>query len=370
MKKRILSIFITAIVLLPFILSASALSDDEALVRKRAYYAGIESSLSLLSRNLGTLENVQIQKIVVRSPKDLTTETDVQEFTVSQSQKDDSLLEILSPSHVLPIRVYVQLAASENGIQQNYLFEHTLSYGSLFSLVPLTSPEQSESGSTQSVYYIALKALDSEQGHLIAPGAAYYIDDYYFDIDLSDYQNTGHSLSIPLQQSDDSTTALFPLIRKRAYYRNIEQGLSLLGRLHAEYGLSNLQVKRIIVASSSDCTSEADVDKALEAYANKRSKFSPVTISILYSASDGNNTQDYVFTYDPSFPSTFSQNQFSSSPDYITIFLTSFNNKASYFNNYSDCLAPGIAYSSNLGGTYYLDIDLNDYQSSGHSLAV
>ena len=91
MKKRILSIFITAIVLLPFILSASALSDDEALVRKRAYYAGIESSLSLLSRNLGTLENVQIQKIVVRSPKDLTTETDVKEFTVSQSQKDDSL---------------------------------------------------------------------------------------------------------------------------------------------------------------------------------------------------------------------------------------------------------------------------------------
>ena len=156
MKKRILSIFITAIVLLPFILSASALSDDEALVRKRAYYAGIESSLSLLSRNLGTLENVQIQKIVVRSPKDLTTETDVKEFTVSQSQKDDSLLEILSPSHVLPIRVYVQLAASENGIQQNYLFEHTLSYSSLFSLVPLTSPEQSESGSTQSVYYICL----------------------------------------------------------------------------------------------------------------------------------------------------------------------------------------------------------------------
>lgn len=102
MKKRILSIFITAIVLLPFILSASALSDDEALVRKRAYYAGIESSLSLLSRNLGTLENVQIQKIVVRSPKDLTTETDVKEFTVSQSQKDDSLLEILSPSMFFP----------------------------------------------------------------------------------------------------------------------------------------------------------------------------------------------------------------------------------------------------------------------------
>ena len=249
MKKRILSIFITAIVLLPFILSASALSDDEALVRKRAYYAGIESSLSLLSRNLGTLENVQIQKIVVRSPKDLTTETDVKEFTVSQSQKDDSLLEILSPSHVLPIRVYVQLAASENGIQQNYLFEHTLSYSSLFSLVPLTSPEQSESGSTQSVYYIALKALDSEQGHLIAPGAAYYIDDYYFDIDLSDYQGAGHSLSIPLQQSGDSSSALFPLIRKRAYYRNIEQGLSFLERLHAEYGLSNLQVKRIIVSS-------------------------------------------------------------------------------------------------------------------------
>lgn len=367
MKKRILSIFITAIVLLPFILSASALSDDEALVRKRAYYAGIESSLSLLSRNLGTLENVQIQKIVVRSPKDLTTETDVKEFTVSQSQKDDSLLEILSPSHVLPIRVYVQLAASENGIQQNYLFEHTLSYSSLFSLVPLTSPEQSESGSTQSVYYIALKALDSEQGHLIAPGAAYYIDDYYFDIDLSDYQGAGHSLSIPLQQSGDSSSALFPLIRKRAYYRNIEQGLSFLERLHAEYGLSNLQVKRIIVSSSSDCISEADVDKALEDYAQKRSKFTPVKISILYSASDGNN---HVFDSNPSFPSTFSPFDFSSSPDDIALALKIFNNHAFYLNNYGDCLAPGIAYTTTLGGTYYLDIDLSDYQAQGHSLLI
>lgn len=361
MKKRLLSILITVIALVPFILSAFAFSDNEALVRKRAYYAGIENSLSLLSQNLGALENVQIQKIVITSPEDLTTETAVKEFTVKQSQKFVSL------SH---IDVYIQFSASENGIQQDYLFDHYLSHGSIYNLAPLTAPEQSETGSSQAVYYTALKQLDSDNDRLVAPGAAYYGGNYYFDIDLSDYQNTGHSLSIPLQQSDDSTTALFPLIRKRAYYRNIKQGLSLLGRLHAEYGLSNLQVKRIIVASSSDCTSEADVDKALEAYANKRSKFSPVTISILYSASDGNNTQDYVFTYDPSFPSTFSQNQFSSSPDYITIFLTSFNNKVSYFNNYSDCLAPGIAYSSNLGGTYYLDIDLNDYQSSGHSLAV
>ena len=361
MKKRLLSILITVIALVPFILSAFAFSDNEALVRKRAYYAGIENSLSLLSQNLGALENVQIQKIVITSPEDLTTETAVKEFTVKQSQKFVSL------SH---IDVYIQFSASENGIQQDYLFDHYLSQGSIYNLAPLTAPEQSETGSSQAVYYTALKQLDSDNDRLVAPGAAYYGGNYYFDIDLSDYQNTGHSLSIPLQQSDDSTTALFPLIRKRAYYRNIEQGLSLLGRLHADYGLSNVQVKRIIVACSSDCTSEADVDKALVAYANKRSKFSPVTISILYSASDGNNTQDYVFTYDPSFPSTFSQNQFSSSPDYITIFLTSFNNKSSYFNNYSDCLAPGIAYSSNLGGTYYLDIDLNDYQSSGHSLAV
>lgn len=361
MKKRLLAIFITVIALVPFILSVSAFSDDEALARKRAYYAGIESTLSLLSRNLGTLENVQIQKIVVSSPKDFTTETDVKEFTVSQSQKAFALSYI---------KVYVQFSASENGAQQDYLFDHYLSFGSDHNPVPLTASEQSESGSNQSIYYNILKQLDSGNGRLVAPGIAYYAGDYHLDIDLSDYQNTGHSLSIPLQQSDDSTIALFPLIRKRAYYRNVEQGLSLLGRLHADYGLSNIQVKRIIVASSSDCTSEADVAKALAAYANKQSKFSPVTISISYSASDGNNTQDYVFTYDPSFPSTFSPNQFSSSPDYITSFLTSFNNNASYFNNYSDCLAPGIAYSSNLGGTYYLDIDLNDYQSSGHSLAV
>lgn len=364
MKKRLLSILITVIALVPFILSAFAFSDNEALVRKRAYYAGIENSLSLLSQNLGALENVQIQKIVVTSPEDLTTETAVKEFTVKQSQKFFSL----SPHH---INVYIQFSASENGIQQDYLLDHTLSLGSIYDLAPLTAPEQSKFASSQSVYYIALERLDSDNGHLVAPGAAYYGGFYYFDIDLSDYQNTGHSLSIPLQQSDDSTTALFPLIRKRAYYRNIEQGLSRLGELRAHYGLSNAQVKRIIVASSSDCTSEADVDKALEAYANKRLKltFPPIEISVLYSASDGNNTRDYVFTYDPSRPSTFFPNQFSSSPDDRTTFLTWFNNDASRFNDYGECLAPGIAYNSSTG-KYYLDIDLNDYQSSGHSLAV
>lgn len=357
MKKRLLSILITVIALVPFILSAFAFSDNEALVRKRAYYAGIENSLSLLSQNLGALENVQIQKIVVRSPEDLTSETAVKEFTVKQSQKFFSLSNI---------KVFIQFSASENGIQQDYLFDQFLSIGSVYDLAPLTAPEQSKFGSSQAVYYIALEQLDSDNGRLVAPGAAYDGGDYYFDIDLSDYQNTGHSLSIPLQQSDDSTTALFPLIRKRAYYRNIEQGLSRLGELRAHYGLSNAQVKRIIVASSSDCTSEADIDKALEAYANKRLTLtlSPVKISILYSASDGNNTQDYVFDYDPSFPSYFSPNQFSSSPDY-----TSFNYAAARFNNYGECLAPGIAYRSSVG-RYYLDIDLNDYQSSGHSLAI
>lgn len=362
MKKRLLSILITVIALVPFILSAFAFSDNEALVRKRAYYAGIENSLSLLSQNLGALENVQIQKIVVRSPEDLTTETAVKEFTVKQSQKFFSL----SPH----ISVDIQFSASENGIQQDYLLHHALSLGSIYDLAPLAAPGQSKIALNQEVYYSALKQLDSDNGHLVAPGAAYYDGTYYFDIDLSDYQNTGHSLSIPLQQSDDSTTALFPLIRKRAYYRNIEQGLSRLGELRAYYGLSNAQVKvkRIIVASSSDCTSEADVDKAL---ANKRLTLisPPIKISILYSASDGNNTQDYVFTYFPSFPSTVFPNQFSSSPDDRTTFLTSFNNDASRFNDYGDCLAPGIAYNSTMG-KYYLDIDLNDYQSSGHSLAV
>ena len=365
MKKRLLSILITVIALVPFILSAFAFSDDEALVRKRAYYAGIENSLSLLSQNLGALENVQIQKIVVRSPKDLTTETAVKEFTVKQSQKFFSF----SPL----IKVFIQFSASENGIQQDYLLNHTLSLVSIYDLAPLNAPEQSKFGSSRDVYYIALEQLDSDNGRLVAPGAAYYGGDYYFDIDLSDYQNTGHSLSIPLQQSDESTTALFPLIRKRAYYRNIEQGLSRLGELRAYYGLSNAQVKvkRIIVASSSDCTSEADVDKALEAYANKRLTLTspPIEISILYSASDGNNTQDYVFTYVPSRPSAVLPNQFSSSPDDRTTFLTSFNKDASRFNNYGECLAPGIAYSSIIG-SYYLDIDLNDYQSSGYSLVI
>ena len=366
MKKSIAALALSVMLCFVCIISASAVSElspDEALTRKRAYYAGIENSLSLLSQNLGALENVQIQKIVVTSPEDLTTETAVKEFTVKQSQK------FFSP--LRHINVYIQFSASENGIQQDYLLNHTLSLGSIYDLAPLNAPEQSKFASSRAVYYIALEQLDSDSGSLVAPGAAYYIGNYYFDIDLSDYQNTGHSLSIPLQQSDDSTTALFPLIRKRAYYRNIEQGLSRLGELRAHYGLSNVQVKRIIVASSSDCTSEADVDKALEAYANKRLKltFSPIEISILYSASDGNNTQDYVFTYVPSRPSAVLPNQFSSSPDHRTTFLTWFNKDASRFNDYGDCLAPGIAYSSIIG-RYYLDIDLNDYQSSGYSLVI
>ena len=362
MKKSIAALALSVMLCFVCIISASAVSElspDEALTRKRAYYAGIENSLSLLSQNLGALENVQIQKIVVTSPKDLTTETAVKEFTVKQSQKIFSLF-----PHV--IDVYIQFSASENGIQQDYLLHHALSLSSVYNLAPLAAPGQSKIALNQAVYYIALEQLDSDNDRLVAPGAAYDGGKYYFDIDLSDYQNTGHSLSIPLQQSDDSTTALFPLIRKRAYYRNIEQGLSRLGELRAHYGLSNAQVKRIIVASSSDCTSEADVDKALEAYANKRLTltFPPIEISVLYSASDGNNTRDYVFTYDPSSPSSFSPDEFSSSPDY-----TSFNYDASYFNNYGDCLAPGIAYSS-IMRRYYLDIDLNDYQSSGYSLVI
>ena len=101
MKKRLLSILITVIALVPFILSAFAFSDNEALVRKRAYYAGIENSLSLLSQNLGALENVQIQKIVVTSPEDLTTETAVKEFIVKESQKSFSLF----PAPVLSMSI-------------------------------------------------------------------------------------------------------------------------------------------------------------------------------------------------------------------------------------------------------------------------
>lgn len=360
MKKRLLFIFITVIILLPFMLSASAISDDEALIRKRAYYAGIESSLSLLSKNLGTLENVQIQKIVVDSPKDFITEDDVKEFVVAQSQK------FLSHAGV---RVFVQFLASENGVQQNYLFNHFLSIGSTYDIAPLTAPEQSETGSGQSVYYFALDRLNPNNDRLVAPGLANYGNYYYLDIDLSDYQNTGHSLSVPFQQADDSSAALFPLIRKRAYYRNIEQGLSLLERTHTLYGLSSIQIKRIIVTSSSDCTSEADVDKVLETYEQGRFQLTPIKISILYSASNGISTQDRVFDYNPSSPSTFSPFSFSSSPDDISLALTSFYNHASYFNNYDSCLAPGIAYAK-IFETYYLDIDLSDYQAQGHSLLI
>lgn len=49
--------------------------------------------------------------------------------------------------------------------------------------------------------------------------------------------------------------------------------------------------------------------------------------------------------------------------------ISNYNDAVTCLANYGTHIAPGIAKGS-FGGSYYLDIDLNDYQAQGHSLLI
>ena len=49
--------------------------------------------------------------------------------------------------------------------------------------------------------------------------------------------------------------------------------------------------------------------------------------------------------------------------------ISNYNDAITDLADYGTHIAPGIAKDS-FGGSYYLDIDLNDYQSSGYSLVI
>ena len=73
-RKRFFSFFFTLLISASFLLGASALTDEESVQRKRAYYAGIDSTVQLLSNHLGNLTDATIERVVVTSLQDFTSE--------------------------------------------------------------------------------------------------------------------------------------------------------------------------------------------------------------------------------------------------------------------------------------------------------
>lgn len=353
MKKKLIAAAVTVLLCLSFVFSASALSADEALVRKRAYYSGINNTVLLLSNNLGDLSNVQVKRIIVTSHKDFTSEEAVKDAVVSES------LEFISTSSV---GVAIQFSARDGSYTRDYIFNHFLSAGNSFTLTPLAS-----SNITTSNYNSAVSYLNDSQ-KFFAPGIAYvnsFGDSYFLDIDLSDYQRAGHSLTLPLPSSSaDTTVSLFPLIRKRAYYSGINSTVSLLSKNLGN--LRDVQVERIVVASRKDFTSEEAVKENVEQEASAFLSLYTIDVSIQFSASNGSSVQDYLFHHYLPASSVYTLAPMSSP----TMEVKNYKNGLSYLSNYGYCIAPGIAYLNVLTDSYYLDIDLTDYQSMGYSLTI
>jgi hypothetical protein len=351
MKKSIAALALSVMLCFVCIISASAVSElspDEALTRKRAYYAGINNSVALLSKNIGSLENVQIKRIIVLSPTDFTSEAAVKDAIISASQHLFSLSAFVT--------VYIQFSASDGATVQDYLFNHALASGSICTLSPLNSSDTNVGN-----YFTAVSSL-SNPAYQIASGVAHTSRFYYLDIDLSDYQNSGYPLSVPLVTGIDESSALFPLMRMRAYYPEINNVISLLSQTTTS--LKDIQIKRIIVRSSNDFTSTETVSENILAESQKDPLVYTITISVQFSASDGDSVDDYLFWHSPA----------SSSYSWCPMFfpdagISNYNDAITCLANYGTHIAPGIAKGS-FGGSYYLDIDLNDYQSSGYSLAI
>ena len=184
--KKIVSSLATILLCLMCLLSASALTDEEAAQRKRAYYAGIDSTVQLLSEHLGNLTDATVERIVVTSLQDFTNEEAVKENVQYESGKL-----ILSG---YTVDVTIQFTARENEKAQDYVFNHYLPAGTTYDLMPASSSNLTTYNFNNAISYF------SDYGKSIGNGVA-KLDvlrtTYYLDIDLSDYRNSGYSLSLP-----------------------------------------------------------------------------------------------------------------------------------------------------------------------------
>mgnify|MGYP007132756757 FL=1 len=186
MNKKITAFIITFFLCFSCLLSASALTDEESVQRKRAYYAGIDSTVQLLSEHLGNLTDATVERIVVTSLQDFTNEESVKENVQYETSK------LFLPGYT--VEVTIQFTARENENVQDYIFDHYLPAGTIYDLTPAASSNLTTYNFNNAVSYF------SDYGKSIGNGVA-KLDvlrtTYYLDIDLSDYRNSGYSLSLP-----------------------------------------------------------------------------------------------------------------------------------------------------------------------------
>ena len=185
MKKKILAAIFTALLSMLCLLSASALTDEESTQRKRAYYAGIDSTIQLLSDHLENLDDVTIERIVITSLQDFTSEEAVKENAQAETGKL-----VLSG---YTVDVTIQLTARDGENVQD-IFDHYLPAGTTYNLTYVSNSNLITYNYNNAVSYF------SDYGKSIGDGVA-KLDvlrtTYYLDIDLSDYRNSGYSLSLP-----------------------------------------------------------------------------------------------------------------------------------------------------------------------------
>ena len=188
--KRIISLLATILISLTCLLSASALTDEEVTQRKRAYYAGIDSTVQLLSEHLGNLTDATVERIVVTSLQDFTNEEAVKENIQYETSK------LFLPGYT--VEVTIQFTARENENVQDYIFDHYLPAGTTYNLTCVSNSNLITYNYNNAVSYF------SDYGKSIGDGVA-KLDvlrtTYYLDIDLSDYRNSGYSLSLPYMKT-------------------------------------------------------------------------------------------------------------------------------------------------------------------------
>lgn len=198
-RKRFFSFFFTLLISASFLLSASALTDEESIQRKRAYYAGIDSTVQLLSNHLGNLTDATVERIVVTSLQDFTNEEAVKENVQYETSK------LFLPGYT--VEVTIQFTARENENVQDYIFDHYLPAGTIYDLTPAASSNLTTYNFNNAVSYF------SDYGKSIGDGVA-KLDvlrtTYYLDIDLNDYRNSGYSLALPYVKSQGSDAKTTP----------------------------------------------------------------------------------------------------------------------------------------------------------------
>lgn len=194
--KRIISVLATVLISLTCLLSASALTGEEATQRKRAYYAGIDSTVQLLSEHLGNLTDATVERIIVTSLQDFTSEEAVKENVQAESGK------LMLSGYT--VSVTIQFTAKDNENTQAYVFNHCLPAGTFYDLTPAANSNLTTYNFNNAISYFSDygKSIGNGIAKLDVLGARYYLD-----IDLNDYTNSSYSLSLPYTKIQEVCTS-------------------------------------------------------------------------------------------------------------------------------------------------------------------